>query len=603
MNLIFTAYSVLFIATTLVSFFVAFLAWQRASAKGAKELTFLMLAAGIGAFGLVFETATPLVSEKIFWAKFEFIGGIATPVLYLVFVLRYTGRDQFLSRKHLLLLFTIPAITLGLTLTNETHHLIWSGFSAISEKTNLMEYYHGIGFWLGYIVYSYLLLLLSVIYLIRFVIRQNKMFLPQGLIVLAGGLCPWITSLLYLTENNPVAGLDITPISITLSGVLAAYAILNIRFLDLIPVAREILVETLPDGIIVLDDQNRIQDINRAARQFLSIRNKTVIGFPPGSLNLTEPLLLKAVTNHDTDDHIQEIQSDSGTRTFRILKHAIKNQPKSRLVVIRDITKQRQAECELIKAKEQAEESDRLKSSFLANMSHEIRTPMNGVLGFADLLKEPDLSEETKQMYVSIIESSGIRLLNIINDLIDISKIESGTMNVCIRESNINKQTSFIYNFFKPEAEKKGLTLILKNSLPDDDAVIQTDREKLYAILTNLVKNAIKFTDAGSVELGYHYLASSPKRLLFYVKDTGNGIPPEMKDVIFERFRQASESYNRKHEGAGLGLAISKAYVEMLGGSIWIERDVSVGAVFYFTLPYNHHPEKTEPRMVQHAVC
>ena len=591
MNLVFTVYSVFFLATALVSFFVAFLAWQRRLIRGAKELAYLMFAAGIGAFCLIFETAAPSITEKVFWSKLEFFGGIATPVLYLIFSLRYAGKDKFLSRKHVFLLFIVPSVTLALTITNEMHSLIWTGFSEISDETNLMEYYHGIGFWFGYIVYSYLMILLATINLVHFIIRQNNPFLKQGLIVLAGGLCPWITSLIYLTGNNPVTGLDITPVSILLSGILAAYAILNIQFLDLVPVARDTLFETLPDGILVLDGRDRIQDINRAAMLFLGIQNKNIIGQPAQFSGSAETQLLTAVTDHETDDLTQEVRSHAEFKTFRILKHKIKNQSDSRLVVIRDITEQKQAEWELIKAKEHAEESDRLKSAFLANMSHEIRTPMNGILGFAELLKEPRLSNETSQEYISIIESSGARMLNIINDLIEISKIESGTMGIYLSETNVNDQTGFIFKFFKPEAEKKGLSLILSNSLPSNEAIIRTDREKLYAILTNLVKNAIKFTNSGTIEFGYKHLVTSSlissSELVFFVKDTGNGISSELKEVIFERFRQGSESLNKKYEGAGLGLAISKAYVEMLGGRIWIDKDSEIGSAFYFTLPYN----------------
>jgi signal transduction histidine kinase len=223
---------------------------------------------------------------------------------------------------------------------------------------------------------------------------------------------------------------------------------------------------------------------------------------------------------------------------------------------------------------------------------------MNGILGFADLLKEPDLSRETSQEYLSIIESSGIRLLNIINDLVEISKIESGTMGIYLTETNVNDQTQFVFNFFKPEAEQKGLFLALKNSLPRSEAIICTDCEKLYAILTNLVKNAIKFTNAGTIEVGYKYMESnslsSNSELLFFVKDTGIGISPELKEIIFERFRQGSESLNKRFEGIGLGLAISKAYVEMLGGRIWIDIDSGVGTVFNFTIPYCNNRTKKQ---------
>ena len=340
MNLGFTPYSLFFLVTTLVSFSVAFLAWQRRSVKSARELAFLMIAAGFGAFWLVFEAAAPTMADKVFWSKLEYVGGIATPVLYLIFVLRYTGKDKFLSWKHILLLFIVPAITMVLAITNEGHSLIWTGFSEISRETNLMEYYHGIGFWIGYIVYTYLMLILSAIFLFSFIIHQNKPFRSQGMIILIGGFCPWIVSILYLTGNNPVEALDITPVSIILSGVLAAYAILNIRLLDLVPIARETLVETLPDGILVLDGQNRVQDINGAAMSFLGIRNKNIIGFHAQSVDASESILLNAVINHESKDQTEEIQSYNEIRTFRILKHTIKNQTGSRLMVIQDITEQ-----------------------------------------------------------------------------------------------------------------------------------------------------------------------------------------------------------------------------------------------------------------------
>jgi signal transduction histidine kinase/CheY-like chemotaxis protein len=249
---------------------------------------------------------------------------------------------------------------------------------------------------------------------------------------------------------------------------------------------------------------------------------------------------------------------------------------------------------ELIAAKELAEQSDRLKSAFLANMSHEIRTPMNGILGFAELLKEPDLSGEQQQEYIKIIEKSGARMLNIINDIVDISKIEAGLMNVDIMESNINEQIEYIYTFFKPELEAKGMKLLFSNSLPTKDAILKTDREKLFAILTNLVKNAIKYSKEGTIEIGYNYTSSLPKlnELRFYVKDTGIGIPKDRQEAIFERFIQADIVDRMALQGAGLGLSISKAYVEMLGGKIWVESEEGIGSTFYFTLPYNVDPPK-----------
>ena len=241
---------------------------------------------------------------------------------------------------------------------------------------------------------------------------------------------------------------------------------------------------------------------------------------------------------------------------------------------------------ELRIAKKKAEESDLLKSAFLANMSHEIRTPMNGILGFVELLKQPIQSGEEQRNYIRIIEESGKRMLNIINDIISISKVEAGQYEVFNSETNINDQINYIYTFFKQEAKNNNIDLYYKCGLPDQESMVITDREKIYAIFTNLVKNAIKFTQRGFVELGYEKKGDF---LEFYVRDTGVGIHPNQQSIIFERFRQANDSLSREYEGAGLGLAISKAYVEMLGGKIWVESDLGKGSVFYFTIPYHRH--------------
>ena len=259
--------------------------------------------------------------------------------------------------------------------------------------------------------------------------------------------------------------------------------------------------------------------------------------------------------------------------------------------IIQDVSQRKLTEIDLIHERERAEENNRLKSAFLANMSHEIRTPMNGILGFAEILKDQTLNLQEQQEYLDIIEKSGIRMLNIINDIVDISKIESGQMEVSLSETNINDVLKYIFNLFKLEVEKKGIQLSYDYSLVDENAMILTDREKLYAILSNLVKNAVKFTTVGRIDFGYEYKNES---LRFFVKDSGLGIEKSKQKIIFERFIQADVSDKRSYQGAGLGLSISKAYVEMLGGKIGVESEFGKVSKFYFTLPYKKYLQTTE---------
>lgn len=248
-------------------------------------------------------------------------------------------------------------------------------------------------------------------------------------------------------------------------------------------------------------------------------------------------------------------------------------------ILFEDYFKQRKT---LELAKQKAEESDKLKSAFLSNIAHEIRTPMHGILGFADMLKTASLSAEQMQEYITIIEKSSARMLNTITDLIEISRIESGQTEVNLSLINIDGQLDSIYAIFKPEADKKGVHLTINTSSETEDSLIRTDREKLDTILTQLIKNAVKYTKRGSIEIGY---VLKDKYIEYFVKDTGIGIEKDKQQAIFGRFTQADNSLSKIYEGAGLGLSITKAYVEMLKGTIWVESEPGKGSTFYFTLP------------------
>jgi len=359
-------------------------------------------------------------------------------------------------------------------------------------------------------------------------------------------------------------------------------------------------------GGIAIHDKGIILECNKGLSEMLGYSLEELIGM--NGLLLIAPeyremAMDKIATGYEKPYEADGLRKNGDIFPMRLEARNIPYKGKKvRTVEFRDITESKQAEQQIIAAKEKAEESDRLKSAFLANMSHEIRTPMNGILGFAELLKESDLKSENRDKYIGIIEKSGARMLNIIDDIVDISKIEAGQMDLNISESNIAELIEEIYSFFKPEAEAKKISLSFKHPLSAKEAIIKTDREKLYAVLANLVKNAIKYTHEGSIELGCNLTTRGESNILeFYTKDTGIGISKDRQKAIFERFIQADIADKMAYQGAGLGLAISKAYVEMLGGEIWIESQEGKGSTFYFTLPYKTDHQETDAQNIDES--
>lgn len=253
--------------------------------------------------------------------------------------------------------------------------------------------------------------------------------------------------------------------------------------------------------------------------------------------------------------------------------------------VIIDITEREKNLTALKNEKLRAERADQLKSAFLANMSHEIRTPMNAIIGFSDLLRNPDLNQKTREEYIGYINSNGESLLNLINDILDIAKIEAHQLKIRHTDTDINEILNELFiasNEIKNKNNKKNVEIRKNQDFFINDLIIKTDPLRFKQIFYNLIMNAIKFTEQGYVEFGYFL----DHKLTFFVRDTGIGLPKDKLDEIFERFRKVDEDQSRVYGGAGLGLSISKQLLNLLGGEIWVESDVGKGSAFYFTLPF-----------------
>lgn len=348
------------------------------------------------------------------------------------------------------------------------------------------------------------------------------------------------------------------------------------------------------DAIIIHDNSGKIYGLNPEAEKILNINKdeKQKINLIDFSISDQDKNILSTIWE-------KALNGEAHTFEWTILQNethkeipvhiSINNSTwygnQVLVAVIRDFTERKSFEKKLIEAKERANESDRLKSAFLANMSHEIRTPMNGIIGFSKMLSNGELKEDTRNLYTKIIIESSIQLLNIVNDILDISMIESNTIKLNINNVDINEIVNELFESYNIQNPDKSIEFKLIKSLNDKESTILTDKSRLNQILSNLLNNAFKFTSEGKISFGYEIIDNN---LQFFVQDTGIGISKDQQEKIFERFRQADMDYTRKYGGTGLGLSISKKLTELLGGHIWVESEENMGSKFFFTIPFKH---------------
>jgi len=375
------------------------------------------------------------------------------------------------------------------------------------------------------------------------------------------------------------------------SFVKQAGIIIQKKILEEELVFQSMILDQIQDAVTVTDLQGTITYVNKAEEELskrsapeLIGQKTTIYGENPDKASSQQEIIDKTLelgswrgemVNYTPDG--QEIILDVRTQSVA----GTDGIPIALVGVSTDITKRKAIENELIKAKEMAEESDRLKTAFLANISHEVRTPMNGILGFVDLMSESMVSETKRKDYLRIIHESGRRLLDTIDDILAASRIETGAIDLHLESTDLRDLLRYHFEFFNVQAKAKGLMLILEPDCYENSMIVKTDVPKLNSVMINLLKNSVKFTEQGHIRFGY---LKEERQLRFFVEDTGIGIPADQQEVVFQRFIQSDLRINRMYEGSGLGLSIAKAYVELMGGNLWMTSEVGKGTTFYFTL-------------------
>lgn len=353
------------------------------------------------------------------------------------------------------------------------------------------------------------------------------------------------------------------------------------------------VIDSISDGIIIHDINGEVLSFNEKAKNSFNLNEKestnySVFDLLAPSQDRDEILLILQKVESGTPQIIECIGIQLTTnREIELqvsLSPTLWNEKQAIVAVIRDFTERKKFEQALIDSKEKAENANRLKTEFLNNMSHEIRTPMNGIIGFSSLLEEQHLSHEKQVYYSQIIINSSHQLLKIIDDILEISTLETKQITLLEEEFCLNDLLMELFSVFNLKAKERNIPIYVKKQFHNSQSFIIADKSKINKILSKLLENALKFTFEGFIEIGY-YLEND--KLVIYVKDTGIGISQKDREIIFERFSQVEKGISRKHGGLGLGLSISKENAKLMGGDISIESEKGQGSTFYITIPYN----------------
>ena len=562
----------------------------------------LATAVSIWLIGYALELSVVALEEKIFWAQVQYIGITFTPVAWIIFAYQFLNQKARNLKVIFLLLSILPITTIIIAFTNDQHGLLWTqNLLDESGPMPMLSNSYGSWFWI-HSAYSYLLIVSGIGLFFRTIKLYPNPFRRQSIILILAAATPLLGNALYLARLSPIQQFDLTPFAFAVSTLLIVWGVVRLDLFDIIPIARRMIVESLPDGIILLDMQDRILDINEMGRRLISPNNKQIVGQALADLP-SEIAQKAALYNHklEVDDEIAA-QNNGEVHHFniRIRPFFITGpHPRARILILRDISRRIAAEAgiwqrnlelqqlitEAQTARETAEKANKAKSELLAKVSHDLRTPLGAILGHAEMLQESvygPVTEEQSRSLHRIIENSGY-LNEQVKDLLDLSRIGAGTLDIQLYEFNLEDALTQVQTRLKPVAAAKDLDLIIDVSSTLPKRLIGNSI-RLQQILVNLGMNAIKFTESGQISISID--RQGTERWSIQISDTGNGIPKDQLSNIFQPFHQLESSMIRGQGGIGLGLTIVQELTYALGGTIEVESQLDVGSTFTVTLPF-----------------
>lgn len=610
------------VAAAVVSIWLALAAWRRRPTSGATPFSLLMLSVAQWSLAYALELASPDLPTKLFWDNITWLGAVCAPAAWFIFALQYSGRTRWLTRRIVIFLAIEPLITLLLVWTNDLHGLINSSVRlSTSSSFTALVFTYGAWFWVN-IAYSYLLLLLGTLLissLIQTLVRSARLYWGQVAALLVAVATPWVANAITIFDWNPFPLLDLTPFAFTVTGLAMASSLFRFRLLDILPIAREVLIENMRDAVLVLDEQNRILDLNPAAQRVLSHATTELVGQPAPQVLSAWPQLAECYD--DMSEVHKEIVMDAGEdeqyfdlRVSPLYQRNGRLTITGRLVILSDITRRKQIERSLRESQElylqeqelrrqEAEclyqqlqaahqrlcELDQLKDQFLVTASHELRTPLTSVQGYLELLAEflDLLPAEQSREFLQKARRSCDELVVLLGNVMDVGRleVEAGLNPAELERVPVQDMLQSVIHLIEPQVTHEQREVHVDIPLP---LCVQADAERLRQVVLNLSVNALKYSPPQTpITFSARVAGDSASEVVISVTDKGNGIVPQDQTRVFQRFVRLERDMNSPVRGSGLGLYISQRLIEIMGGTIWIESTgiPGEGSSFHIQLP------------------
>lgn len=579
--------------------------YLRRSAPGAPLFILIFVGLTVAVFAQAMLLLSRTSDAYFAWVDVTTYCLMTSLAMWVLFTIQYSGYSRAIQQRWVVGLALILTVFVLIIATNGWHQLYRTNqvIEFAPQGYPVSRAVRGPLYWL-ILTFDYTALAVIVGLLTVTVWRTQGVYRQQGLIMLVASLIPGVVNFLFVLNLLPVfPGFDLTIPALAVTGTLMAYGLFRHRLLDLVPVARSVVLDNIQSAVIVIDTEQRVVDVNPAAGRMLGRLPEALVGQP-----------VQVVVSHFPDlaglfsraEHaVTEIVDLNGSLPtyYEVRVTPVRNvrgQELGCVAIIQDITERKRTEKalegktrlaeqlaeEYRQARDEAESASRAKSTFLANMSHELRTPLNAIIGYSEMLAEDAVEMGVPHIVTDLqsVQASAQQLLGLVNQVLDLSKIEAGRMSVYLEWLEVRVLLDEVLAPVRVLASRSQNQLQVV--LQGEAGRIYSDAVKVRQVLLNLLSNANKFTHSGTVTVTvWRERVDDCERLYISVKDDGIGMTDEQLGRVFQPFIQGDDSTTRKYGGTGLGLTISRLFCRMLGGDVSVESKAGVGSTFTMWLP------------------